>query len=123
MSAHQGKLSPTIATSANRRGVRTMLQCIGGGIVLYALQMHAQAFVTDDGFSFSPDPVNIVAGEYVYWVDDGSGPYLISSDTGAWAPFQTPNGVVFTQPGQYGYHDDAGDFGTVFVTPNIPPSV
>src|SRR5204863_1660840 len=81
------------------------------------------AFVTDDGFSFSPDPVNIVAGEYVYWVDDGSGPYLISSDTGAWAPFQTPNGVVFTQPGQYGYHDDAGDFGTVFVTPNIPPSV
>jgi len=119
----QGKLLLTVATSANRRGLRTILQSIGCGFVLCALQVHAQALVTDDGFGFSPNPVNIVAGQYVYWEDDGSGPYLIISDTSAWTPFLTPGGIIFNQPGQYGYHDDAGDFGTVAVTPNIPPSV
>jgi len=105
------------------RGLRAILQCLAGAIVLSALQAQAQAVVTDDGFSFSPDPVNIVAGEIVYWQDDGSGPYLIISDTGAWAPFSTPNGLLFFQPGTYGYHDDVGDFGTVVVSPNVPPSV
>ena len=105
------------------RGLRTILQCIAGAIVLCAFQAQAQAVVTDDGFSFSPDPVGIVAGEYVYWQDDGSGPYTIISDTGAWAPFSTPNGLLFFQPGTYGYHDDVGDFGTVVVSPNVPPSV
>lgn len=83
----------------------------------------AGVFVTDDGFSFSPDPVNIVAGDFVEWTDDGSGPYLIYSDTGAWTTFATPGGLIFDQPGTYGYHDDVGDFGTVHVSANIPPSV
>lgn len=79
--------------------------------------------VIDDGFSFSPDPVNIVTGEAVFWVDDGSGPYLISSSTGAWTPFETPGGILFTVPGTYDYSDDFGDFGTVQVTVNVPPTV
>jgi len=32
----------------------------------------------------------------------------------------TPGGFLFTQPGRYGYHDDAGDIGTVIVTANLP---
>jgi hypothetical protein len=102
---------------------RTILRCIASGILLCALPAHADAFVTDDGFSFSPDPVNIVVGEAVFWEDDGSGPYVIISATGAWTPFLTPGGILFTQPGTYDYYDDVGDFGTVIVTPNIPPSV
>jgi len=90
---------------------------------VYAVQAHGQALVTDDGFSFSPDPVNIIAGGTVDWEDDGSGPYVIISDTGAWTPFLTPGGVLFNQPGRYDYHDDAGDLGTVIVTANLPPSV
>lgn len=104
--------------------LQTILRCIAGGMVVGALQTGAQqVVVTDDGFSFSPDPVNIVTGEDVYWMDDGSGPYLIISDTGAWPTFYTPVDILFTQPGTYGYHDDVGDFGTVIVTPNLPPSV
>src|SRR5882762_2972821 len=72
------------------RGLRTILQCLASGIVVYAAQAHGQALVTDDGFSFSPDPVNIIAGGTVDWEDDGSGPYVIISDTGAWTPFLTP---------------------------------
>jgi plastocyanin len=107
--------------------LRNFLRCLAGGIVVYAFQAQAQVTVTDDGFSFSPDPVNIVAGESVYWVDDGSGPdggsYQISSDTSAWSPFLTPNGLYFNQTGTYGYYDDVGDTGTIVVTPNIPPTV
>jgi len=79
--------------------------------------------VTDDGFSFNPDPVNIVAGEGVLWVDDGSGPYTISSSAGYWTPFPTPGGLYFDVPGTYSYYDDAGDFGTVYVSAHTPPSV
>ena len=103
--------------------LRSIVRGLAGGIVLYTVQAQAQVVVTDDGFSFSPDPVNIVAGESVYWVDDGSGPYQIISDTGAWATFSTPGGLYFTQTGSYSYHDDAGDFGSVVVSPNIPPMV
>src|SRR6267154_3103911 len=102
---------------------RTLLRCLAGGIVVYALQAQAQVVITDDGFSFSPDPVYIVAGETVYWQDDGSGPYQIISNTGAWTPFYTPGGLYFNQTGSYSYHDDAGDFGSIVVTPNIPPTV
>jgi len=80
--------------------------------------------VTDDGFSFNPDPVYIVAGEAVYWFDDGSGPYTIYSLNGDWTPFPTTgNGLYFGAPGTYPYYDDAGDFGTIYVSANTPPSV
>lgn len=79
--------------------------------------------VIDDGFSFSPDPVCIVTGECVYWIDDGSGPYTIYSDTAAWTPFDTPGGILFTQAGSYGYSDDFLHSGTVNVSVNVPPSV
>lgn len=86
---------------------------------------HAQPYVTvtDDGYSFSPDPVNIVAGETVLWFDDGSGPYTISSFTDAWPPFLTPGEILFSQPGTYDYYDDVGDLGTVNVSANVAPSV
>jgi plastocyanin len=103
--------------------LRNLLRCLAGGIVVYAFQAQAQVTVTDDGFSFSPDPVYIVAGETVDWQDDGSGPYAIISDTGAWTTFYTPGGLYFDQTGTYGYSDDAGDTGTIVVTPNIPPTV
>ena len=103
--------------------LRSVYWNIAAGIVIGAFQAHAQVLVTDDGYSFSPDPVNIVTGETVEWVDDGSGPYQIISDTGAWSPFYTPGGLFFDQPGSYNYYDDAGDFGTIVVTPNIPPTV
>ena len=83
----------------------------------------AQIKVTDDGFSFTPDPVSILVGDVVSWVDDGTGPYQIVSDTGAWTTFKTPGQVLFTQAGTFTYHDDAGDFGTIQVNLNVPPSV
>ena len=85
----------------------------------------AQPFVTvnDDGFEFTPDPVYIVVGEAVYWIDDGSGPYTIYSFTDAWTPFQTPAGILFDQSGTYDYYDDAFSMGTVYVYDNVPPSV
>jgi len=102
---------------------RYLLRCLVGGIVVYAFQMQAQVTVTDDGFGLSPDTVNIVAGESVSWIDDGSGPFKIMSDTGAWPSFYTPGELYFTQPGTYGYQDDFENLGTVVVTPNIPPAV
>lgn len=91
--------------------------------ILCAFEANAQTGVLDDGFSFTPDPVNIIVGGIVNWTDDGTGPYQIISDTGAWATFVTPGGIRFTQSGTYSYHDDAGDFGTVIVANNLPPSV
>src|SRR5258708_3419803 len=105
------------------RCFRNISQCLVGGIVLCAFQTHGQTVVTDDGFSFSPDPVNIILGASVTWMDDGTGPYQIISDTGAWTTFATPGGILFNRTGTFTYHDDAGDFGTVVVTANIPPSV
>lgn len=94
-------------------------------VILSYWEFHASADITviDNGMSFSPDPANIVVGEAVLWQDDGSGPYQIVSDTGAWAPFNTPGAIVFSQTGTFSYHDDVGDFGTVQVSPNLPPSV
>jgi plastocyanin len=103
--------------------LRSLHRCIAAGIVLCAFQVQSQVVVTDDGNDFSPDPVNIVTGEFVEWIDDGSGPYQIISDTGAWPTFQTSGGIYFTQSGSYSYHDDIADFGTIIVTPNIPPTV
>jgi hypothetical protein len=105
------------------RGFTTVIHCIASGVVVCALKAHAQVLVIDDGLGFSPDPVNITLGESVTWRDDGSGPYQIISDSGAWNTFSTPGGVLFSQVGTYPYHDDFGDFGTVIVTVNIPPSV
>jgi plastocyanin len=87
------------------RCFRIVIQCIVSGIVVCALKAHAQAVVMDDGTSFSPDPVNIILGESVTWRDDGTGPYQIISDTGAWKTFSTPGGVLFSQLGTYAYHD------------------
>jgi plastocyanin len=96
---------------------------LAAGFSLSAINAVAQVTVTDDGFSFTPDPVSITVGETVSFVDDGSGPYAIISDTGAWNTFATPGAILFSQTGTYGYHDDAGDFGTVIVSPNLPPSI
>jgi Big-like domain-containing protein len=100
-----------------------ILTSIAGFIGFCAFQANADVTVTDDGFSLSPNPANIVVGEIVYWRDDGTGPYQIISDTGAWQTFNTPGAILFNQTGIYSYHDDAGNFGTVSVSPNIPPSV
>ncbi|GEM_PF-1497969 len=73
---------------------------------------------------FSLDPVNIVAGETVYWfANDGYGPYAIISDSNFWTPFETDAGTQFNQAGTFHYHDDVGDSGTIIVTTNAPPTV
>lgn len=73
---------------------------------------------------FSPNPVQVVVGEPVFWYDsDGNGPYNIFSSTGAWQTFQTDAGLTFSHTGTFPYYDDNGDTGTVIVTTNIPPSV
>ena len=100
-----------------------MLASMASVLISWASCAHAQVRVTDDGLSFSPDPVTILVGGSVLWVDDGTGPYTIYSDTGAWTPFLTPGGIRFTTPGTFPYHDDNGDFGTIQVNVNIPPSV
>jgi len=107
----------------NSQHLRIIARCVTIGFVACAVQAYAQVVVIDDGFSFSPDPVNIIVGESVAWQDDGSGPYQIISDTGAWNSFFTSGGIRFIQTGTFAYHDDFGDFGTIIVTENVPPSV
>jgi plastocyanin len=87
------------------------------------LHAQPQVTVTDSGFSFSPDPVNIFAGQTVVWVDNGTGPYTIFSGSSAWSPISTPGGIQFTVAGTYSYYDDVGDQGTVHVAPHSPPTV
>jgi hypothetical protein len=103
----------------------TAIRSLAFGIFICAVNAQAQpqVTVTDNGFSFSPDPVYIVAGEVVYWQDDGTGPYYIESTTGSWPAFFDPGGVYFTQPGTYNYQDDVADYGTIYVTADVPPTV
>jgi hypothetical protein len=104
-----------------------VLRCLAFGIFIFAVKAQAQPVVTVtlNGFGFSQDPVYIVAGEGVYWQDDGSGPYYITSDSnpGAWQSFPTPGGLYFPQPGPYPYDDGVGDYGTIYVTADVPPTV
>lgn len=101
----------------------TVLLIVGLLATAYELPAQPYVTVTDNGAAFSPDPVSIVTGQAVYWVDDGSGPYTIFSSTSAWSPVTTPGGILFSAPGTYSYFDDAGDQGTVYVTANLPPTV
>ena len=115
-----------IASGAQARKMiskATFLLIVSLFVACGTIQAQPSVTVTDDGFSLNPDPVSVVAGEIVRWIDDGTGPYTISSDSGAWTPFATPGGLYFTQPGTYNYHDDFGDFGSVHVSANIPPVV
>jgi len=109
------------------RVLRALLRFIVCGIVVCAFQARAQfATVTDNGLFLSPDPIPIVVGMGVFWVDDGTGPYTIFSDFGDPASFSATtggNGVLFSIPGDYGYSDDAGNTGTVIVGTNTPPLV
>lgn len=101
-----------------------ILICIAGFMALGTFHANsAQVVVIDDGTSFTPDPVMISPGDSVLWKDDGTGPYQIISDTGAWTTFSTPGAIRFTQAGSFSYHDDLADFGTVQVNVNLPPSV
>jgi hypothetical protein len=97
-------------------------------LLVAACTFRAQAdkIVTVSVDGFSPDPVSIVAGESVYWVHvdgDPNAPYSITSDSGAWATFQTPGGVKFYQAGTNLYHDEYWFYGNVYVSSNTPPSV
>jgi plastocyanin len=113
---------PISRTDYTRLALR-MLAPIAGLVISSMCCAGAQVKVTDDGLSFSPDPVTILVGDSVLWVDDGTGPYTITSDSMAWNPFQTPGGIIFSTTGTFPYHDDNGDFGTIQVNVNIPPSV
>jgi len=110
------------------KGLGYLLRCLVAAFLLATFHAHAQpqsppvVNVYDDGISFTPDPVYIVTGEAVSWTDDGTG-YTIISDSGSWNSFQIPGGILFTDAGTYQYLDDAGDTGTIYVTPNIPPTV
>lgn len=102
---------------------RTITTCYALVVLVWSFSLSAQINVLDDGVSLVPDPVNIIVGGSVTWTDDGTGPYRITSDTGSWITFPTPGGVRFSVAGTYSYHDDAGNFGSVIVSPNLPPSV
>jgi hypothetical protein len=89
-----------------------------------AVNVRADALVSVSAFSLSPNPVNIVTGEAVYWIDsDGGGPYGIYSSTGQFNTETDSNGILFDQPGTYGYYDDNGNIGSIHVALNLPPSV
>ena len=93
--------------------------CIAG--FLLCPQTQADVVVSVRFSGLNPNPVNIVTGEIVYWVDaDGGGPYTIFINSQA---FGTDFGLQFNQPGTYNYSDDVGDQGTVYVSANTPPSV
>ena len=106
--------------------IRSFLLFVSCAIVLCAFHARAQFVdVIDDGLSLSPDPVVIVTGEVVFWDDGGGGPYFISSVSGP-ASFSTTTGgggIEFTIAGHYDYQDDAFQFGSIIVSPNIPPLV
>jgi len=89
-----------------------------------AMTARADALVSVTAFSLSPNPVNIVTGEAVYWTDsDGGGPYGIYSSTGQFNTETDGAGILFNQPGTYGYYDDNGNIGSIHVTANVPPNV
>src|SRR5436190_15679843 len=124
-----GAILPLTANGPKRRlapmqkGVRNFIGAIASFFTIgCALSAKATAFVSVSFFlGFSPDPVNIVVGDAVVWVDgDGFGPYTIF---GFGPSFETPGGIRFLAPESYDYFDDYGDMGTVNVSANIPPSV
>jgi hypothetical protein len=86
--------------------------------------------ITDEGVLngyFDPDTLTISAGDSVIFYDDsfgpdGNGSYLISSDSDYWQPFLTPAELTFPDPGTYGFSDDYGDYGTIFVNAIPEPS-
>ena len=104
---------------------RTILLLFGLLTVFCTLRAKADATVLVSAGRLSPDPVNIVAGETVFWMDvDGGGYWIYGYSPASWSADSDSNiGVLFTQPGHYPYYDDSLDFGTVIVTANIPPSV
>jgi len=81
-------------------------------------------------FGLSLDPVNIKAGDAVYWdyddVNDDLGPYFV---TGGWGTIMTPAGIQFNvPPGAYAYSVQSafggGSWnGTVNVSADLPPVV
>jgi hypothetical protein len=62
----------------------------------------ATAFVDVSYPNLSPNPVNIEAGDTVYWTgdEDPDFPYAIS---GPWGTVFTPGGVTFPVQGTYNY--------------------
>ncbi|MDB6066180.1 MAG: Chitinase [Pedosphaera sp.] len=93
--------------------------------VCCAIRARADVLVYDSLFSLNPNPVHISTGEAVFWTDaDGGGPYGIYATDGSWNTVtDNISGIRFTQAGTYNYSDDNGNFGTITVTLNIPPSV
>jgi hypothetical protein len=84
----------------------------------------ATAFVDVSYLNLSPNPVNIEAGDAVYWTgdEDPDFPYIIS---GPWGNVITPGGVTFPVQGTYNYTASwtlgGGSFnGTVIVSPGVP---
>ncbi len=93
-------------------------------LALGALRARADVLVDVTFFSIFPDPVYISTGEAVFWTDaDGGGPYGIYANNGSWQTQTDSYGIRFLQAGTYGYFDDNGNTGTIYVTANIPPSV
>jgi hypothetical protein len=111
------------------RVFRAFIPFVVCGMFAGAFQARADLFVQvsdDSNGILDPDPVSIVTGQFVYWVDDGSGPYDISSFSGP-SSFSTQTGgdaVQFTVPGHYDYVE-SGSFseGQIIVSPNVPPAV
>jgi hypothetical protein len=90
-----------------------------------ALRAEAQVQVTiTSSAPPDPDPVYIATGDAVFWIDgDGLGPYGIYASDGSWNTVTGGSAVQFNAPGTYTYTTDAGDFGTIYVTTELPPVV
>jgi len=109
---------PQVILRGNRVAALSLILALG------AIPALAGVIVDVTMFSLAPNPVNIVTGEAVFWTDaDGGGPYSIYANSGSWSTVTDGYGVRFTQAGTYGYYDDNGNDGTIYVTVNIPPSV
>ena len=93
-------------------------------VALCAFRARADVTVVISFGGFSIDPVHIVTGEIVEWDDDGSGPYSVGvyNSSGSISGL-TPFAVQFTRAGTYYVQDDNGDQGTIYVSPNAPPTV
>ena len=110
------------------RVFRAFIPFIVCGMVACAFEARADLFVpvSDDGSILDPDPVVIVTGQVVYWVDNGSGNAGIGYVSGP-ASFSTyvgGPGIQFTIPGHYVYMEDISFAeGQIIVSANVPPSV
>ncbi len=119
----------TMSTRGGHRGLLPLLLSLLA--LCFDLPTRADVSVYVTSSSYSPNPVNISAGEYVVWVcTDNNGPYDIGDQYYAWEAGTIVNNgdyvyLQFTAPGNYSYIDhtfDNGGPGSIHVLANVAPT-